>query len=137
MYLYTRTSRISEKKGKNLLFGCIRHLVCLGNERRDSSPCYSDVGKCYTSNDGTAGPRAGNDRKRTIMQQYTYNWLKQIYAMLEFFSKLIFIRFNTLKKWKECMWFLFGRYHDSYDRDYKNRCFKNFKFMFYLEYPFL
>jgi hypothetical protein len=33
MYFHTRTSRISEKKRKNLLFGCIRHLVCLGNER--------------------------------------------------------------------------------------------------------
>jgi hypothetical protein len=39
MYLYTWTSRISKKKGKILLFGRIRHLVCLGNERRDSSPC--------------------------------------------------------------------------------------------------
>jgi hypothetical protein len=40
MYFNIRTSRISAKKGKNLLFGCIRHLVCLGNERRDSAPCY-------------------------------------------------------------------------------------------------
>jgi hypothetical protein len=38
MYFYIRTSRISEKKEKTLFFGCIRHLVCLGNERRDSPP---------------------------------------------------------------------------------------------------
>jgi hypothetical protein len=37
-YLYTRMSRIAEKKRKNLFFGCIRNLVCLGNERRDSFP---------------------------------------------------------------------------------------------------
>jgi hypothetical protein len=42
MYLYTRTPQISEKKGKNLLFDRIRHLVCLGNERRDSPPVIYD-----------------------------------------------------------------------------------------------
>jgi hypothetical protein len=31
------------EKGKNLLFGCIRHLVCLGNERPDSPPCIRNT----------------------------------------------------------------------------------------------
>jgi hypothetical protein len=54
MYLYTRTSWISEKKGKTLLFGRIRHLVCLGNERRDSSP--RGVGHKMRNNINKNGP---------------------------------------------------------------------------------
>jgi hypothetical protein len=38
LYVYTRAAGISDYKRKNLLFGCVRHHVCLGNERRDTSP---------------------------------------------------------------------------------------------------
>jgi hypothetical protein len=66
IYLYTRTPRISEKKGNNLLFDRIRHLVCLGNERRDSPPWYiysnSKKNKCDSD--------SLQNQTRTIMLKY-------------------------------------------------------------------
>jgi hypothetical protein len=59
MYFYTKTPQMSEKKGKTLLFDRIRHLVCLGNERRDSTPwvlvtCAPDAHLLGTTKNGIA-----------------------------------------------------------------------------------